>query len=72
MTILEAHARFINAGPDADLMHVEPEWLYPAYSTALASFSGMLEDCTTMDDLKDAVRDAQSLVNVGIVNDDDV
>ncbi len=72
MTILEAHGRFIDAGPDDDLMEIDPEWLYAAYCTAFASFSGMLEDCRTMDDLREAVRHGQSLVNAGIVNQEGV
>ena len=68
MTILEALGLFIAAGTDDDLMEIDPEWLYAAYCAAFASLSGMLEDCRTMDDLKDAVRHGQSLVNAGIVN----
>ena len=61
MNILTAHALFIANGPD-------PEWLYPGYATTFASFSGMLPNCENYDDLKDAERQGQSLVNMEIVS----
>ena len=41
MNILEAHGRFIAAGPDADLMEIDPEWFYAVYCTAFAAFSAL-------------------------------
>lgn len=70
MNILTAHALFIANGPDSELLEVDPEWLYPAYCAAFASFSGMLDGCQNYDDLKDAVRHGQSLVNMKIVSMD--
>ena len=70
MNILEAHGRFIDAGPDAELMEIDKLWLWPAYATAFASLSGMLSECETMDDLREAVKHGLSLVSAGIVNDE--
>jgi hypothetical protein len=56
--------RFSNAGADAELMEIDPQWLWAAFATAFASFSGMLDDCGSYDGIRNCSSMDTTIVRV--------
>jgi len=55
------------------LLHADcDDEIAPAFCTAFASASGMLDHCETQDDLDEAVRHAITLLDMGTVTMDDL
>lgn len=74
MTRFDAYAMFC-LRPDGghSLLHpqCDPE-VAPAYATALASMSGMLDTCNTQEDLDEAVKHGVSLLAMELRDQDDL